>query len=433
MEIATETRAGVPAQDEIDAKLAAWRSRTTTRLLVLLAVAAWPLTFLCLMGWLFAAPGPIRIVTLLITLSITVAALLPRRYARSRLAVLFAATYTMAAVMLATNGMMGGGRVCLLTLPVFAAILCGVRQGWAAVVASMTLFALYIVWATGAGDPWRPAALAGFAPGELLWGQWLLLLASQVFVMVLFAQLQALQRRAMEAESRALQELERESVARRELEREVMRIGEEERRLLGADLHDGLCQQLTASLLHCMALENRLAAQHAPEALATVELRSMIEGSIDAAYDAVRGLCPVDLNPDALVSALQRLAGQTRDAHGIACSVRHGDGTPPCDPGTALQFYRIAQEAVANAVKHSHCSQLSLDLARQGDEIVLRIADDGVPPAAADRPKAGGLGMRIMAYRAEAAGGRLTVDHPLQGGCVVTCYAPARAGAEAAP
>lgn len=100
-----------------------------------------------------------------------------------------------------------------------------------------------------------------------------------------------------------MRRLEAETADRKCLEAEVARVSEAERRSLGSELHDGLCQNLTAALLNCTAFENRRAVSGAPDTAEVARIREAIEESIDTAYDVARGLCPVDLEPEGLVPA----------------------------------------------------------------------------------------------------------------------------------
>ena len=88
-----------------------------------------------------------------------------------------------------------------------------------------------------------------------------------------------------------------------------------------------------------------------------------------------------------------------------------------------MHWYRIAREAVANAIKHARCTRLDLTLEHDGDDLVLRICDDGphTPPGAV--PVAG-LGLNILKYRAQLLGGVLTVVGGPTGGMCLTCRAP---------
>ena len=162
-----------------------------------------------------------------------------------------------------------------------------------------------------------------------------------------------------------------------------------------------------------------------PEAAPTGRLRSMIEDSIGTAYDVAKGLCPVDLDPDALSSALQRLARQTHKATGVACEFRSEGPVAIRDPRQAMHLYRIAQEAVTNAVKHARCRRLQVELLGQADATTLRVHDDGIGSHSTAHSNFGGMGVRLMGHRAEVLGGTLTIEHPPAGGTLVTCRVPA--------
>ena len=144
------------------------------------------------------------------------------------------------------------------------------------------------------------------------------------------------------AERRARRALEAEAARRRRVEAEVMRAGEEERRRLGGELHDGICQQLTAALLHCAAVEDHLEDEDRADVNAVRRLRSMLEEAIGMAYDMSKGLCPLDLDPASLVSALNRLARQTRASADIACRFHSEGEVVVRDSQQGLQLFRIA-------------------------------------------------------------------------------------------
>jgi len=248
-------------------------------------------------------------------------------------------------------------------------------------------------------------------------------------LMTLLSRFERLQRRTMIAERLALRQLETETADRLRLEEEIGRIGEEERRRLGAELHDGLCQHLTAALLNCSAMENQRLSEGAPDAVGLMQLRVVLEEAIGMAYDVAKGLCPVDMDPDALLPALERLCQDVRARHGISCRVRTDRVLDIRNPEQAMHLYRIAREAVVNAVKHACCTHLAITLEHVGGDLVLTVADDGrqANPGVVPEP---GLGLRIMNYRAGLLGGTLQIARTEEGGMQVMCRVP---GLEAAP
>jgi signal transduction histidine kinase len=414
-----------PIREEVDAVVRAWREAATHVVLVVIALVGLPLTVGVLTGSFWEFPWPVSSVAASVYGATLVALCLPRRLYRWRAAILLSALYALAVEQLALTGLVGAGRITVLVFPLLALILLGARAGW--IAASMTailLAALTLLAANGRLTSWQV-----IQENSLDLGYWvlqgLLLLLALIPLMILFARFLALQTRTLLAERQARRELEYESATRRHLEGELLRVSEDERRRLGAELHDGLCQHLTAALLHCTAVENQLASQNMPEAGPTSRLRSMIEESIGTAYDVAKGLCPVDLDPDALSSALQRLARQTHKTTGVICEFRGEGPVAIRDPRQTIHLYRIAQEAVTNAVKHARCRRLRLELLGLADATTLRVQDDGIGSHSAAHPTFGGMGVRLMGHRAEVLGGTLTIEHPPAGGTLVTCRVPA--------
>jgi signal transduction histidine kinase len=131
-----------------------------------------------------------------------------------------------------------------------------------------------------------------------------------------------------------------------------------------------------------------------------------------------------------MLTALRQLARRTQEDSGIVCQVRgerDGDGSRP---RKALDLYRLAQEAVANAVKHAHCRLIELELLAEEDSLALFIRDDGVGYSETAGSLRGGLGIRLMAYRAERMNGTFTIAPLAEGGTRVTCRLPMDAAPE---
>ena len=211
---------------------------------------------------------------------------------------------------------------------------------------------------------------------------------------------------------------------RRELEALVVGAAEGERRRLGRDLHDSLGQELTA----LRYLVEALAAGVADGAEARRDLAARCDEAAQKAISQLRamshGLDPVGLEADGLADALDRLAEDVTESSGIACRFRRG-GRVELDETAATQLYRIAHEATSNAVKHARAKRIVLRLGAADGGVVMSVADDGVGlPAGAER--AGGMGMRVMKYRANSVGARLVVEPRPGGGTIVRCSLPSR-------
>lgn len=406
---------------EVDQVMGAWRARVLQVLLVFSSVAMLPPLGAILAGYGLQVPGFLRGVCFLLYLALLLATLRPRWRPALRAWLLLGLIAAAGALQLAVGQLAGNGRITLLLLPLLTLLLVGPRAGWAAVALGAALFALVPPLLRFGGIPGSPA---GTGISSAYWSlQWVLWLVVLLTLMILFTRFQVLQRRTMIAERMARRQLEAETADRRRLEEAIGRIGEEERRRLGAELHDGLCQHLTAARLNCSALEATCAAAGGAGAPALAQLRQTLEEALGMAYDVANGLCPVDMDPDALAPALERLCREVREHHGIECRLQAGRDLVIRNPEHALHLYRIAREAVANAVKHARCTRVLVALEQTAGELVLRVTDDGqqISPGAAP---AAGLGVGIMAYRAKLVGGSLRVAGGAEGGMEVVCRVP---------
>ena len=142
-----------------------------------------------------------------------------------------------------------------------------------------------------------------------------------------------------------------------------------------------------------------------------------------------QGLCPLEPTPDALAPALRALARRTQQSSGVACGFHATGDVQVTDPALAQNLYRIAQEALSNAVRHSRASLISIDLDGGGGSLSVSVEDDGVglPPVIPP----GGMGLRTMSFRAQIVDGQLVVEPASGGGTRVSCRVPRQAGAPA--
>jgi PAS domain S-box-containing protein len=211
---------------------------------------------------------------------------------------------------------------------------------------------------------------------------------------------------------------------RKELQRQILEVSTAEQERIGREVHDGIGQQLTALTLLAGALQRRLLlAGHAPEAEALGQLQLHLEATLQQARALARGLAPVDIDRHDLPDALRELAARVRETTGLDCGY---EGMPRVELPQAAQarhLFRIAQEAVANALRHAQATTLHIRLDAQDHGLVLQVLDDGlgVPDPVARR---GRLGLHIMAYRADAMGARLYVRRRTAGGTEVRCVLP---------
>lgn len=213
--------------------------------------------------------------------------------------------------------------------------------------------------------------------------------------------------------------LHREMEQRNRLEKQLVSISEEERRQLSHELHDSLCQQLTGARLRASALAHEHAGNKDGPELA--ELAELLGASTREAYKVARGLHPVELGEAG--PSLKNLADSIAKATGIDVSFKRRSHCAQCANGNIVPLYRIAQEALANAAKHSRAENIRVELACDGDgEITLTVNDDGVGLNLATPDD--GLGTGIMHHRAKMIGARLRIENDPQGGTKVVCQAP---------
>lgn len=216
----------------------------------------------------------------------------------------------------------------------------------------------------------------------------------------------------------------RDITERRRLEREILEAGEREKVRFGQDIHDGLGQQLAAleMLSRMLSGELRRAAPAQP-ARAPERLEEIAAAAHRALQDARRlaaGLAPHQLEDYGLAYALQALAEQVNKAAPPACELVRIGETRPDSAAVELQFYRIAQEAVSNAIRHAKARRITITLDTSGDRTLLRISDDGRGFDAAGTQSAG-LGRRVMRHRADLVGARLEITSAPDAGTVITC------------
>ncbi len=341
----------------------------------------------------------------------------------SRVHLILGAKAIVGAIQLITTQLVGGGRLTLAFLPVTALILGGTRAA-----GNMLLLCVFIIGSITcmmAADTAIPAAVH---TDNITAGYWLF----QFFVWIggivpqlyLMGHFLALQNRTVVAVSSARDKIDAEVARNRRLEYEINKIGEKERQKLGAELHDGLCQHLTATLLNCSTLEYRMKKSDSADLASIKKIREGTERAIALAYEVARGLCPVRIEQDSLIPALQLLCREIRQKSEIDCRIQADQGIKIPTSEAGLHLYRIAGEAIANAVKHSACSRIIVRLAGSENEIVLEISDNGhgMP---SEKVFSKGMGLNIMQYRAHLIGGNLEIKVAEMGGTSVICRLPA--------
>jgi len=219
--------------------------------------------------------------------------------------------------------------------------------------------------------------------------------------------------------------LTHEMAERQRLEEEILRVSEREQRRIGHDLHDRLCQHLTATALAGQVLGERLAVKALPEASDARKVVELVENGIDLARNLARGLYPVEMDSEGLMAAFQELAVNITKGTRVLCVFECASPVLIHDDAVATHLYRIAQEAVRNAISHGKPKRVGINLAEKDSNVKLTVEDDGV--GLPENPQEStGLGIRIMAHRAAMIGGSFAVEPAPTGGTIVTCSFPQR-------
>jgi signal transduction histidine kinase len=222
-------------------------------------------------------------------------------------------------------------------------------------------------------------------------------------------------RNKQEADEARIQMLEE----RRQLERDIVSVSEHEQQRIGQDLHDGICQQLAAIGCAARVLAEDLQAQ----GIQAAHDASLIEGSLRMvvmeARNLARGIFPVHVDRSGLAAALEDLGKMMSSLTGIPIVVNDCVDVPLDAPEVSMHLYRIAQEAVANAVKHSGATEIHVGMKLADEMLELRVEDNGKGMPRSTRGD--GMGLRTMHYRAQALLAVLAIEPRPQGGTLVSC------------
>lgn len=224
----------------------------------------------------------------------------------------------------------------------------------------------------------------------------------------------------------ANKQLEREHLVRRQLERDMIGISEREHRRIGHDLHDGVCQELAGIRFAIAAMAaSPETASHLRKRLLRIE-----DGILKAMHETrllARGLAPMELENGDLAASLHELAHNTSRLHDVSCRIRWRGPKLDFPPETATHLFRIAQEALHNAIHHGTASTIAIHIAVNPRSIRLTVDDNGNGlPATPGTPEEGrGMGQKIMRHRAGILGGSLSLSQrPNAKGARLVCSVP---------
>lgn len=308
-------------------------------------------------------------------------------------------------------------------------------EQWGASLVTLVVAAL-AVWGTAHGT--GPFAGGGVLDGLLRWCVFGILTAvtglllaavvaerrqAQEGMRASHAELEQRVSERTQALEAATGQLRREMDEGRRLEAELIRLSEEQQQALGRDLHDSLGQLLTSLSLMNNGLHQRLMDSGQPEARAAQRIGELLAEASTTTRTISRGLYPVALEFGGLPAALRQLSEINCAPPRLACEFDGDPSLQVTDPLIALNIYRIAQEAVSNAVKYGQASRIWIEFGRHGADHRLTIRDDGFGIALDSLANTAGLGMASMRFRAGLLGGRLEVTpNQPRGTLVSVCY-----------
>jgi PAS domain S-box-containing protein len=211
----------------------------------------------------------------------------------------------------------------------------------------------------------------------------------------------------------------------KQLQREVLEITEREQSRIGQDLHDGPCQSFTGLAIHAEVIARELDREHSHLAGKVREIAQKVREGAEEMRRLAAGLFPVKVERDGLAWALEDLAAETRGRCEIECSFAMPRAITIADVSVAIHLYRIAQEAVNNAVCHGQAHNIGIALEASGGAIILRVCDDGIgmPSTLGDKR---GIGLHTMQYRAKMLGGSIDIGPAGTRGTLVTCSFPGK-------
>ncbi len=221
--------------------------------------------------------------------------------------------------------------------------------------------------------------------------------------------------------TKANEQLQKEIERRKLLEKELLSIVEHERQRIGQELHDSIGQQLTGIAFMMEVLGEKLATKSLVEEMTYAEkIKSRLGQAAEQTRNLAKGLHVIDLDRDGLALAIQELASNTEELFDVSCTLKCDNAVSINDVSVATNLYRIAQEAITNAIKHGHAKNIMIGLVAERSCLRLTIENDGVDfPAGSSCED--GMGLRIMRYRAEVMNSLMEVRKGDNGGTIVTC------------
>jgi len=210
---------------------------------------------------------------------------------------------------------------------------------------------------------------------------------------------------------------------RKTVDKQLLQAAEEERRRIGSDLHDDVCQRLAAAKLKSGVLRKSLVGAHLPQAELAGELASDLALANNLVRGFARGLMPVASGVEDLSPAIQELSRFITSSFQVPCVVHCSEGISQFDPEMSTHVYRIAQELAVNAAKHAQATRIQINLVQDDRMLRLEVLNDGVAFPASP-PRNAGMGLHMVQRRVEVLGASISFQPRPGGGTKVVCEVP---------
>jgi signal transduction histidine kinase len=210
---------------------------------------------------------------------------------------------------------------------------------------------------------------------------------------------------------------------RRRLEKLLLKVSDKERRRIGADLHDDLGQYLTGVACLATALRDQL-PPGSPQAEQAGHIAGWVNEALDRTRSLARGLYPVKVEQAGLDAALQDLSYEVQRLQSVQCRYINTSDIRNFDAETSIHLYRIAQEAIHNAVRHGSASEILVRLEPDTSPARLVIEDNGKGFDPVGREGSDGLGLHLMRHRSALINGSFRIERRRPEGMMVECVFP---------
>lgn len=197
---------------------------------------------------------------------------------------------------------------------------------------------------------------------------------------------------------------------RRELQHQLLMASEQEREWLAAELHDGLCQELKGLEFQAAMIEHRVGKRNATVRALASELGRQANLAVKKAYAIAKGMLPTVMDTAHFPKALAALADAIQDDAETRIALSVQEDVLPATLEQAHHLYRIAQEGLRNAARHAEATRIDLRWFKDGDDLILAIADNGIGLKPGPPGQGRGMGLMAMRSRARAINAFFTVE-----------------------